>query len=144
MADNKKPRICEVLGVEVNQEWIVDSTDWDYNKIVNHINERGEHEWKTSDEDWEVAGWEIMLVFAINHPELIKACSRWTKQDIEDAKAIKRLFPGIETVHRGGYNCSGLYIHDNCHYKLNDSLFPDLKEGETITLDEIIGGEKSD
>ena len=66
----------------------------------------------------------------------------WTEQDKEDAKMIKRVFNGVQigiardtlaqlrTIAKDGYPSE--YI--------NSDMFPSLKPGETVTLDEIIGG----
>ena len=67
---------------------------------------------------------------------------RWTEQDKEDAKMIKRVFNGFQigivrdtlaqlcTIAKDGYPSE--YI--------NSDMFPSLKPGESATLDEIIGG----
>lgn len=69
---------------------------------------------------------------------------RWTEQDKEDAKMIKRVFNGFQigiardtlaqlrTIAKDGYPSE--YI--------NSDMFPSLKPGESATLDEIIGGGK--
>ena len=67
---------------------------------------------------------------------------KWTEQDKEDAKMIKRVFNGVQigvardtlaqlrTIAKDGFPSE--YI--NC------DMFPSLKPGESATLDEIIGG----
>ena len=67
---------------------------------------------------------------------------RWTEQDKEDAKMIKRVFNGVQigvardtlaqlrTIAKYGFPSE--YI--------NSDMFSSLKPGESATLDEIIGG----
>ena len=67
---------------------------------------------------------------------------RWTEQDKEDAKMIKRVFNGFQigiardtlaqlrTIAKDGYPSE--YI--------NSDMFPSLKPGESVMFDEIIGG----
>ena len=67
---------------------------------------------------------------------------KWTEQDKEDAKMIRRVFNGVQigvardtlaqlrTIAKDGFPSE--YI--NC------DMFPSLKPGERATLDEIIGG----
>ena len=68
---------------------------------------------------------------------------RWTEQDKEDARALKRLIPGANYVWRGSKS-SPIRLYDR-HYNyilsLNDR-FAGLPLEETITLDEIIGDEE--
>lgn len=66
---------------------------------------------------------------------------RWTKQDKEDAKALKRLIPGAHHVWRCSTS-SSLQLYDkynNYILPLND-CFAGLPLRENVTLDEIIGG----
>lgn len=61
---------------------------------------------------------------------------RWTEQDKEDAMMIKRLIPWANQVNRGMEGSLSL----NPVTAIDRKLFPLLKPGETVTLDEIIGG----
>ena len=68
---------------------------------------------------------------------------RWTEQEIEDAKAIKRIYQGfwvgvkrespikLHTIGRDDYPVKDF---------INPNLFPSLKPGENVMFDEIIGG----
>lgn len=68
---------------------------------------------------------------------------RWTEQDKEDAKALRRLIPDAYILFRYSANTVlKLYDRDeNFIMNLND-CFPVLPLGKKITLDEIIGGAK--
>ena len=61
---------------------------------------------------------------------------RWTEQDKEDAKMIKRVLFWVNEVSRDEDKI--LYTLDG--FLLNKELLPSLKPGESATLDEIIGG----
>ena len=66
--------------------------------------------------------------------------SRWTEQEVERAKAIKVIYPDAETLEECDpvvqVRCGKFVIAT-----LDTALFPSLRPEETVTLDEIIGGE---
>ena len=68
---------------------------------------------------------------------------RWTEQDKEEAKQIRRLLPWAENIRRTD---TGNLLINSCVYEIYpgliiyDGFFPSLKPGESATLDEIIGG----
>ena len=66
---------------------------------------------------------------------------RFTEQDVEDAKAVKRVFGRDGTIKRLNKAitdpCSNLTF-DNMY--IDESMFPCIFEGQSYTLDEIIGG----
>ena len=62
---------------------------------------------------------------------------RWTEQDKEDAKMIKRVLFWVNEVSRD--EDKFLLMLDG--FLLNKELLPSLKPGERVTLDEIIGDE---
>lgn len=77
------------------------------------------------------------------HPKIwdLSEPPRWTEQDKEDAKALKRLIPGAHHVWRCSTS-SSLQLYDkynNYILPLND-CFAGLPLRENVTLDEIIGG----
>lgn len=80
----------------------------------------------------------------INYPERIKRESKWSGQDIEDAKYIKRLFPGGRILRRAKaanrYGCGLIARSKNWdhHVSINPDLFPNLLPGEESELDQII------
>ena len=132
-ANMDKPRICEVLGVEVGERFNVygNCLDW-------HVDEKGH---VVSDDDKRCV--DDVIYLAINHPDRIIRKPRWTEQEAERAKAIKEIFPNAYKLAR---NLSAITI-----YRVEDDIpfylatiqaerFPSLRPGETVTLDEIIGG----
>lgn len=70
--------------------------------------------------------------------------TRWTEQEVERAKDLKESV-GAYKVVRGEYAEADLTLHretigkDRC-WDIPRELFPSLRPGETVTIDEIIGG----
>lgn len=131
-----KPRICEVLGVEVGEKFRVD-----YPKGMTawlHINEEGFVEREGGANRFKVGN---SIAWAINHPDRIIRKPRFTQQDVEDAKSVKRVFGRDGTVKRLNKAITDPYSNltfDNLY--INESMFPCIFEGQSYTLDEIIGG----
>lgn len=132
-----KPRICEVLGVEVGERFDVKG-DYCYtglqvleNGIVRRVHPDGSLGNKLGTR---------AICYLINHPECIVRRKQFTEQEIEDAKAIKRLLPKIRKIRR---DCIGTLCisGSKCEYLsfLDNTLFQSIAWGESYTLDEIIG-----
>lgn len=127
-ANMDKPRICEVLGVEVG-EW------WEYGGLEYSVTGKGiiiDH-----NNTVHFTG----LTGAINNPDRIIRKPRFTEQEMERAKAIKVLYPEICYIRADdrclrGLNKGKESIFLDCVL----SWFPSLRPNETVTLDEIIGG----
>lgn len=124
-----KPRICEVLGVEVGEHFKIKGYKGEY-----HINGCGVLKWggQTSDD---------AIYEAINHPDRIIRKPRWTEQEVEDAKDILRLLEDAHSIKK--YAGDIMWIcnsHNVTMVNANAGMFPSLRPGESVTLDEIIGG----
>lgn len=128
MNESKKPRIAEILRVEVGERF---SVEGQRGGDPLYIGEDGLVRYVSDD---GVSASAIQI--AINHPDRIIRKPRWTEQDKEDAKAIVRVFGNKGFVERDG---SGKLELNSCYY-INRELFPSLNPGESATLDEIIGG----
>ena len=116
-----KPRICEVLGVEVREVFTADTPYGQFKRCV-------------VDEEGQILNTGInVLCYIINHPDRIIRKPRWTEQEVEDAKTLKRLFGKYPIVEFGARHVFG-------GLRLNEDAFPSIRPGETVTLDEIIGG----
>lgn len=133
MSENKKPRLAEVLGVEVGEKF----------DIINdafspfYVDADGEICDCDNDKHYSV------LTDIINHPELIKRRPRWTEREVEIAKAIKLLAPAMDYIERIAENRSELYSKlDFGAAYLQIPCIPSMKVGEKIALDDIIGGNK--
>ena len=128
-----KPRICDVLGVEVNENFKFNDFPFDECKVYfvgtdgEIINAKG----------GSVTGGE--LCYIINNPDCIIRKPRWTEQEVERAKAIKVLYPEADNLNE----CDPQIKVLNTKFviaTLDTALFPSLRPGESVKLDEIIGG----
>lgn len=141
-ANMDKPRICEVLGVEVDEEWTVSGNDIAIYRVSGGValeyampkyNGDGYGEW--------IPAGMLCLVDFINHPDRIIRKPRWTEQEVEDAKAVRRVFGRDGVIER--YNKAMTEPYSNLvfdHLYINEDLFPSLRPGESVKLEEIIGG----
>ena len=141
-ANMDKLRICEVLGVEVYEVWHVTGNDNAIYRISGGVAleyaipkcyEDGHGEWRQSD--------TVHLIDIINHPDRIIRKPRWTEQEVEDAKAVRRVFGRDGVIER--YNKAMTEPYSNLvfdHLYINEDLFPSLRPGESVKLEEIIGG----
>ena len=135
-----KPRICEVLGVEVGERFRPKHL---CNGFLS-IKENGAVEF---DGDPSVKDISNLILWLVYHPEDIVRIDgekpRFTQQEVEDAKMVKRVFGRTETVKRVDPIMTEPYsnlVFD--HLYINKDLFPSIKPGQEYTLDEIIGGAK--
>ena len=64
---------------------------------------------------------------------------RWTEQEVERAKAIKMLYSEAESIEMYGFGIR-VFNRKLVIATLDPSLFPSLRQNESITLDESIGG----
>ena len=81
------------------------------------------------------------LVKAINDPDRIIRKPRFTEQEVENAKAIKVLFPCVKAIVKAQSGCATVV---GASLELNTDHFPSINPGETVTLDEIIGGAENE
>ena len=135
-ANMDKPRICEVLGVEVG-EW------WEYGGLEYSVTGKGiiiDH-----NNTVHFTG----LTGAINNPDRIIRKPRFTGQEVEDAKTIKRIFGADSFTHIRKDQFGLCEMMDGpgddpnvgwCAIGMEEGMFPSLRPGETITIEEIIGG----
>ena len=142
-ANMDKPRICEVLGVEVDEEWTVSGNDIAIYRVSGGVAlEYAMPKYNGSGYgQWLPAGMPCLVDF-INHPDRIIRKPRFTQQEVESAKIISVLFP--EATHIGrlrGSNALIIIGADNGWIaNIENSLFQEIKSGQSVTLDEIIGG----
>ena len=85
-----------------------------------------------------------VIYLAINHPDRIIRKPRFTQQEVESAKIISVLFPEATHIERlRGSKVLGITgAEDGWIADIESSLFPEIKSGQSVTLDEIIGGAK--
>ena len=137
-ANMGKPRICEVLGVEVNEEFTYDFGENQVDRGTFKIGADGKRYYKAGDL-WSPCYNEDDLVVIINHPDRIIRKPRFTEQEVEDAKTIKRILraTGIKRNRYEDIYATGPDIADTL---LDSNTFPSIQPNTTVTLDEIIGG----
>lgn len=131
-ANMDKPRICEVLGVEVDEEFTIGETQY-------FIDKSGDMWCVTKNGEKLKCG--TVICCAINHPDRIIRKPRFTQQEAEAAKAVKVLFPC--TTHLIQFQPNepvSAKAVDAFVVNLNSVLFPSIQPGKPYTLDEIIGG----
>ena len=130
-----KPRICEVLGVEVNQNFQFNDFPFDEPKTY-FVGANGEIR---NAHGGEVTSSE--LCYIINTADYIIRKPRWTEQEVELAKTVKILFPEASDLAR--MNACALALsndHGGHITNINSDLFSSLPLGLCVKLDEIIGG----
>lgn len=139
-ANMDKPRICEVLGVEVGEDVKYRHTDGTEENIC--VCEDGRVIISSLSCKMSTVA---VLINAINHPDRIIRKPRWTEQEVERAKAIKVLYPVVKTLAYVDIVGQTFYMYDDeDNYKGSldnlDETFPTLRSIRRATLDEIIGG----
>lgn len=131
-----KPRICDVLGVNVDEEFEFDFDSNQVSRGTMKIGADGLRYYKDK-KDWFQCWNEKDLIYIINHPDRIIRKPRFTQQEVERAKAIKTLWPCAKAIVKAE---SGAISVVGATIELNVDHFPSLHPGKTVTLDEIIGG----
>lgn len=127
-ANMDKPRICEVLGVEPEEKFDAGPYKDAYVDLFGIIRT---NIGSVMDAD--------RVCDLINHPDRIIRKPRFTQQEVERAKAIKVLYPEADSLDE----CDPQVKVLNTKFviaALDTALFPSLRPGETVKLDEIIGG----
>lgn len=140
MENKDKPRICEVLGVEVGESFKVDFPSV---KGVFSVDSDGGLRDKDNVRCCEA------LSYMINNPESIHKIPRWTPEEVELAKAIRVVWPSAYVLE---YNSelSDSYILVRCRINELEGMehiealrFPSLKRGESVLISDIIGGDEN-
>lgn len=135
-ANMDKPRIAQVLGVEVGEDVKYRHTDGSEENLC--VCEDGRV--IISSLSCKITATSV-LINAINHPDRIIRKPRWTEQEVEDAKTIKRVFGRDGTIERHSKTMTVPYSTLTFdHLYISENLFPSLHPDESVTLDEIIGG----
>ena len=133
-----KPRICEVLGVEIGERFELDNTG-----IILLVNDDGLLHIGLSHGNHKETDMNVnYLIKAINDPDYIIRKPRFTEQDIKDAKMIKSVFGKSGTIKRYDKATTEPYstLTFNNIY-INENMIPSIKEGQEYSLDEITGEE---
>ena len=136
MSESKKPRLAEILGVEVGEKFVIDGRNYNPYSVIE--------EGLIVDRDGCVC-YEV-VTYLFNHPNCLIREPRWTEQEIKDAKNIIRMF-GEDRYPYVIKTMDGLpYLSDDLEslamytITLEPEIFPSLKCGETVKITNIIGG----
>lgn len=124
-----KPRIAQVLGVEIEERFDAGPYKDAYADLHGVI--------RTNIGTLMDADRVCEL---INHPDRIIRKPRFTQQEVERAKAIKLIYPTAYRLEEADplirvWNKEGKLLSH-----VDTVLFPSLQPGQSYTLDEIIGG----
>lgn len=120
----RKYRICDILGVDVGQEFCVKYRN---GNVRIFVNENGDID-SQFENQYDI---DEVAIYAINHPESITICVN--EEDKEYAKKIYDVFGNngiIERTEDGLLTFSGIIIQD--------SGFKNLKPGDSVKLFELI------
>ena len=141
-ANMDKPRICEILGVEPGESFYIRGLEG----IEFWIMDDGTFSTRPSN----VPGSTKALLLTLDHPERIIRKPRFTQQEVEDAKTIKRMFGSgnfshfthIQKDEMGRPAMVDCPMGDDGRFLvgLAEGMFPSIRPGQSYTLDEIIGG----
>jgi len=132
---SSKPRICEVLGVEVGERFCISRMG---EKVVFWIVEDGTY--RTEPPSALKSSYAILQ--AIEHPEYVIRPPRFTEEEVADARAIVRLFNGFQCgvvrKERGGLLLEDKY--GDALLAISGELFPSILPGQSVKLSDIVGG----
>ena len=125
-----KPRICEVLGVYVGENFSTASTSG----MTYHITQAGA--FLDSAGNYPNAH---VVCDLISRPDHIIRKPRFTEQEVEDAKILARalLADGFERDKLGDVFTTS---KEAGRTLLDSRMFPSIQPGQSYTLDEIMGG----
>lgn len=127
-ANIDKPRVAQVLGVEVGEVFTADTPYGQFKRCV-------------VDEEGQILNTGInVLCYIINHPDRIIRKPRWTEQEVERAKAIKVIYPTAYLLEEAGPLIRVWDKEGGLLSYLDTALFLSIQTGQSYTLDEIIGG----
>ena len=138
---SKHPRICDVLGVEVEERFSIDGYPTDYGPV--QVCEDGKIRRVISEKEFPFAndgevGHKIgsnALYYLLNHPDRIIRKPHFTEEEVADARAIVRVLGGdLRALKRTE---SGELIYGLL--RINRELLPSLRPGQSVALSEICG-----
>lgn len=133
MDKQARPRICEVLGVEVGECFCIKGF---CEKDVEFCIKNDE---TFSTRPSNVQGSSVALLRTLDHPDRIIRKPRWTQQEVEDAKVLARalLADGFERDTIGDVFATSSVA---CRTLIDSRMFPSLSPGDSVKLSDIIGG----
>jgi hypothetical protein len=127
--DMDKPRICEVLGVEVNEQFDFCM----YNGL--YVDKAG---YVRTNKGVIIDGDVLCLLF--NEPSHIIRKPRWTEQEVKAAEAILTLWPDATILEDGRPYYIRVHGKDRVLTTVDLDLFPSIQPGQSVKLSQICGG----
>lgn len=136
----KRPKICDVLGVEVGEKFTYPGMAGEF-----WVTENG-HLKNFWDGEFDLI---TCVPTLINNADNIVKSPKWTDQEIEDAKTILRMFGKDNFTHikKDEEGWPSLMDGDGkdpnvgwCSIGMEKNMFPSLKPGQTVKLSDIVGG----
>ena len=134
-----KPRICDILDVEVGEWFRIHYPKGTTNPL--YINAEGIVE-RTSGKDRNRKNIGNSIAWAIEHPESVEKVPRFSETDVKDAMTILRWYPQSEVVLRGAQGdliVGGKNRAVQEIFKPNVNVLPSIRPGQYVFLQEIIG-----
>ena len=133
MDKQARPRICEVLGVEVGERFRID-----YPKGMTvwlHINKEGFVVREGGPKNLKIGN---SVAWAINHPDRIIRKPRWTQQEVDLAKLLYDFRRSKSVViERNKSDILWWRDGDSAEGILPYKLFPSLNCGDSVKLSDI-------
>lgn len=124
-ANMGKPRVAQVLGVEVGEVFTADTPYGQFKRCV-------------VDEEGQILNTGTnVLCYIINHPDRIIRKPHFIQQEVERAKNLLEVVGNGELKQVG--DMTTLRVDGKIIY-LRKGAFPSMKPEQAINLDEIIGG----
>ncbi len=126
-----KPRICEVLGVEVGETFTADTPYGEFKRCV------------IDDEGQILNTGTNVLCYIINHPDRIIRKPRFTEEEVAFAQYFEKCYPGaVFLMDKQGFlqycytiKTDRITYHNNGY--LPNRLFKSIKPGQSIALSDI-------
>lgn len=155
MEERKRSRLCEILGVEEDEEWTYPGfIKWTY-RIHNGI-----REYKYENVNWRSAAAELDLIRMIEHPELIIHKKTLTEDEIALCKLIGAKWvsrnasapfwyiesvdfwddkPEMHIIGKDEKNYYGLKSAKNISF-VPANIMPSINPGDCICVEEFLNG----
>lgn len=136
----KRPKICDVLGVEVGEKFTYPGMAGEF-----WVTENG-HLKNFWDGEFDLI---TCVPTLINNADKIVKSPKWTDQEVEDANTVLRMFGKDNFTHiqKDEDGWPSLMDGDGkdpnvgwCSIGMEKDMFPSLKPGQTVKLSDIVGG----
>lgn len=135
-ANINKPRICEVLGVDIGEKFELGNTG-----IILLVNDDGLIHISLSNGAHKETDLNVnYLVKAINNSN-INPVPIFTKQEVKLAKRLKSNFPYLNYIGRKNDNTVYFLIENDTYpyYLSKTELFPSIVPGKAYSIKKLLG-----